>query len=161
MKIGVISDTHIPDRCEHIPFKALEAFKNVDMVIHAGDLASLKAIEELKAVCPKIVVVAGNMDGADIVKKFPTKQILNISGFKIGVSHGAGAPQYLVDLLKDTFKNDNCDIIVFGHSHIAMNEKIGKTLFFNPGSATDCLVREASFGLIEINGKITANIIKI
>ena len=131
------------------------------MVIHAGDLVSLKVLEELKTVCPKIVVVAGNMDGADIINKFPKKIILNISGFKIGVAHGLGAPQFLVDLLQDTFRNDNCDIIVFGHSHKAMNEKIGKTIFFNPGSATDCLVQEASFGLIEINGKITANIIKI
>ncbi|MFA5199716.1 MAG: metallophosphoesterase family protein [Candidatus Omnitrophota bacterium] len=161
MKIGVISDTHIPDRCEHLPFKVLDAFKGVDMVIHAGDLVNLRVIEELKSVCPKVIVVSGNMDEAEIVNKFPAKQILNVSGLKIGITHGLGAPQFLVGLLKDTFKNDNCDIIVFGHSHKAMNERIGKTLFFNPGSATDCLDREASFGLIEIDGKITANIIKI
>ena len=33
MKIGVISDTHIPDRAKDIPQKILEAFKNVDMII--------------------------------------------------------------------------------------------------------------------------------
>ncbi len=161
MRIGVISDTHIPDKCEHIPAAVLEAFKHVDMIIHAGDILSLKAIDELKSVCARIVAVAGNMDGADVVKKYPAKQVLDASGVKIGLMHGSGAPVNLVDLLKNTFKKDNCDIIIFGHSHNPMNEKIGGILFFNPGSATDSLSGCASYGIIEINGGINASIIKI
>ena len=153
MKIGVISDTHIPDKSEHIPKAVLDAFKHVDMVIHAGDMVSLKAIEELKSACPKVFAVAGNMDGNDIVKKYPAKQIFDISGFKVGLAHGSGAPVNLVELLKNTFKTDKCDIIIFGHSHKPMNEKIGKILFFNPGSATDFLAGDASYGIIEINGR--------
>jgi hypothetical protein len=41
MRIGVISDTHIPDRADDIPKIILEDFRNVDMVIHAGDLVEL------------------------------------------------------------------------------------------------------------------------
>jgi len=161
VRIGVISDTHIPDRCGHIPAKILEDFKRVDMVIHAGDMVALEAIDELMSVCPKVVAVAGNMDGGEVVKKYPLKQVFNVSGFKIGLAHGAGAPVKLIELLKSIFEEDNCDIIVFGHSHKPMNEKIGKILFFNPGSATDCLLGEPSYGIIEINGKIEAHIIKI
>jgi len=154
VRIGVISDTHIPDKCEHIPEAVLNAFKHVDIVIHAGDIVSLEAIEELRSVCPRIVAVAGNMDCSDVVKKYPVKQVFDISGVKIGLMHGSGAPVNLVELLKSTFKIDNCDIIIFGHSHKPMNEKIGKILFFNPGSATDFLSGDVSYGIIEINDRL-------
>lgn len=42
MIIGLISDTHIPDRADKIPITVLEAFKNVDLIIHAGDLTSIR-----------------------------------------------------------------------------------------------------------------------
>jgi uncharacterized protein len=153
VRIGVISDTHIPDKCEHIPVAVLDAFKHVDMVMHAGDIVTLKVIEELSSVCPRIVAVAGNMDRSEILKKYSVKQVFNISGVKIGLAHGAGAPLNLIELLKSTFKADNCDIIIFGHSHKPMNEKIGKTLFFNPGSATDFLSGDTSYGIIEIKDR--------
>lgn len=161
MKIGVISDTHIPDRSEHIPAVVLEAFKHVDMVLHAGDLVNLNAIKELESVCPKVFAVVGNMDNKEIVKKYPLKQVIEVSAFKLGLMHGYGPPQNLINVLKDAFKNDNCDIIIFGHSHKPMNENLEGVLFFNPGSATDICADCNSYGLIEINAKIEAKIIKI
>lgn len=161
MKIGVISDTHIPDRCDHIPAVILEAFKHVDMVLHAGDLANLDALKELESVCPKVFVVCGNMDSKEVAKKYPLKQVIEVSGFKIGLMHGYGHPQNLVSVLKDAFKNDNCNIIVFGHSHKPMNENSEGVLFFNPGTATDFSAECNSYGILEINDAIDAKIIKI
>lgn len=161
MRIGVISDTHIPDKCEHIPEVVLNAFKRVDLIVHAGDIVNLEAIDELKSVCPKIVAVAGNMDSQAVIKKFPVKEVFEISGFKLGLMHGRGAPINLMELLKDAFKTDDPDIIIFGHSHKAMNKFVDGVLFFNPGSATDCLSGDASYGIIEIDGAINAKIIKI
>lgn len=163
MKIGVISDTHIPDKCEHIPKTVLNAFKHVDMIVHAGDMVDLDAIDELKSACPKIVAVAGNMDSQRIMKKFPVKQVFEISGSKIGLMHGSGAPINLIKVLKNAFKNERPDIIIFGHSHKPMNEVIDGILFFNPGSATDFSSGQASYGIIEINDALTidAKIIKI
>jgi putative phosphoesterase len=161
VRIGVISDTHIPDKVGRVPEAILDAFKNVDLIMHAGDMVDLEVIEELRSVCPTIVAVAGNMDRAEVAKKYPTKQVFNISGIKIGLAHGSGAPAGLIELLKNIFKADKCDIIVFGHSHDPVNKKIGKTLFFNPGSATDSFSGEISYGIIEINGEVKANIIRI
>lgn len=161
MKIGIISDTHIPDRFEHIPEAVLTAFKQVDMVMHAGDMVSLAAIDELRLVCPRVEAVSGNMDAQEVIKKFPQKQVFNIQGFKLGLMHGGGAPVNLLQFLKDAFKNDKCDVVVFGHSHAAMNKLVDGVLFFNPGSATDNLSGNTSYGIIEIDGKINAKIIKI
>ena len=155
VKIGVISDTHIPDRTEHIPQAVLNAFKQVDLIIHAGDIISLGVIDELKSVCPKVVVVAGNMDQEAVRKKYPVKQVLEILGQRVGLMHGAGSAAHLLELLNDAFKEDDCDLIIFGHSHKAMNELIGKVLFFNPGSATDPTVAYNSYGVIELKKKLT------
>ena len=154
MKIGVISDTHIPDRGAHIPTVVLDAFRQVDLIIHAGDLVSLGVIDELKSVCAKVVVVAGNMDQQAVKKKYPLKQVLEILGYRVGLMHGAGPAVNLPELLKDVFKEDNCDLIIFGHSHKAMNERIGSVLFFNPGSATDLTGEYNSYGIIELKERL-------
>ena len=52
MKIGVLSDTHIPDRAQDIPKDILENFKGVDMIIHVGDLIDLSVLDKLKNICP-------------------------------------------------------------------------------------------------------------
>jgi uncharacterized protein len=161
MRIGVISDTHISGESEHIPGVILEAFKHVDMVIHAGDMVNLGAIDELISVCPKVVAVAGNMDSQAVKKKYPLKQVFEILGFKIGLLHGHGAPLNLPGVLGNAFKQDNCDVIIFGHSHKPMNEYVDGVLFFNPGSATDSMIEDRSYGIIEIDKQINARIIKI
>ena len=154
VRIGVISDTHIPDRGKHIPQVILDAFKHVDLIIHAGDIVSLGVIDELRGVCSKVVVVAGNMDQEAVRKKYPEKQILEIFGKRVGLMHGSGPALNLPELLKDAFKEDNCDLIIFGHSHKPMNERIGGILFFNPGSATDFSSAYNSYGIIELKKRL-------
>jgi len=162
MKIGVISDTHIADTTTAIPAKILQDFKNVDMVLHAGDLTDLNVIEQLKKSCPHITAVYGNMDSSDVREKLPEKKIIKAGNYKIGLMHGAGAPAQLVEFMARAFKDDNVDIIVFGHSHRPLNEEKEGILFFNPGSAMDKVYAPYnSYGIIELNGKIEAKIIKL
>lgn len=162
MKIGVLSDTHISGNDKKIPPAVLEGLKDVDMIIHVGDILDLGVIDVLKAICPNIKAVYGNMDGQQIKSKFPQKEIIKSGNYKIGVMHGWGAPNSLIDLLRNAFKNDCPDIIIFGHSHVPFNESIGGVLYFNPGSPTDKIFAPYnSYGLIEINDKIKARIIKI
>lgn len=162
VKIGVISDTHIPERANEIPQKILDDFKNVDMIIHAGDLVDLSVLEKLKSVCSNIKAVWGNMDPEEVRKKIPEKEILQIGKHRIGIMHGYGAPNNLVQHLSSIFKDDKVDMVIFGHAHYSVNEKIGGILFFNPGSATDKVFAPYnSYGIIEINDKIEARIIKL
>jgi putative phosphoesterase len=162
MKIGVIADTHIPDRANEIPPKVLEAFKNVDMIIHAGDFVDIGILDKLKSICKDVKVVWGNMDPYEIREKVPEKQIISIGHHRIGLVHGYGHPNNLIGLVTGIFKDDHVDLIIFGHSHNAFNEKRGDILYFNPGSPTDTTFAPFnSYGLIEINDKIEAKIIKI
>ncbi|PIP20644.1 MAG: YfcE family phosphodiesterase [Candidatus Omnitrophica bacterium CG23_combo_of_CG06-09_8_20_14_all_40_11] len=162
MKIGVIADTHIPDCGKEIPQQILEAFKKVDMVIHAGDLVDLNVLDKLKAVCKNVRAVWGNMDSYEVRKELPEKEIIELGNYKIGIIHGYGHPNKLIDLVTGIFKNDFINLIIFGHSHSALNEKRGNIIYFNPGSPTDKIFAlHNSYGIIEINDKIEAKIIKI
>ena len=162
MKIGVIADTHIPDRAGDIPQQIMENFKNADMIIHAGDLVNLSVLDKLQALCKDIRAVYGNMDSDDVRKKLPQKQLIKVGNYNIGVMHGHGNPNKLMDFMAEQFKNHNVDLLIFGHSHYALNEKKGNILYFNPGSPTDKIFAPYnSYGLIEINDKIEAKIIKL
>ncbi len=162
MKIGVISDTHIPVAADNIPKKVLEAFKDVDMVIHAGDLVDLSVLDTLKSVCKNVLAISGNMDSQKVKIKLPEKQVLEVGNYKIGIMHGSGHPNGLIELAAKIFKDDNVNIVIFGHSHAAMNEKKGNVLYFNPGSPTDkVFAAYNSYGILEINDKIEGKIIKL
>ncbi len=162
MRIGVISDTHIPDKAQAIPREILDEFKKVDMIIHAGDLVDLSTLRQLEEVCPDVRAVYGNMDPENVRNKLPEKLIFSVGIYKIAVMHGVGPANSLVGLLSAVFKKDKVDMVVFGHSHTAFNEKVGNILFFNPGSATDKIFAPSnSYGIIEIDADIQARIIKL
>jgi len=162
MKIGIISDTHIPDRGTALPKKILEAFKGVDMIIHAGDMVELSVVDMLGKVCSNVKAVAGNMDSGDIRQRFPVKLVIQVGKFKIGVMHGWGPPNKLEDVIQESFKADNVDVIVFGHSHQPLQKQKGRVLLFNPGSPTDTVFAPYnSCGILEINEKIEARLIKL
>jgi hypothetical protein len=162
MKIGVISDTHIPISSKDIPDKILEEFKNVDMIIHAGDLVDLSVLDKLHSVCKDIRAVRGNMDSKDVRAKLPEKELIAVGNFKIGVMHGWGPPDKLMEMMSRAFKSDKVNLIIFGHSHRALKLKKDNILYFNPGSPTDNIFAPYnSFGIIEIDDKIEARIVKL
>lgn len=162
MKIVVISDTHITDELSKLPGKLLEDIKDADALIHAGDFVSLDLFKELKSICKKVVAVRGNMDPAELASKLPEKEIFKVGKFKIGIMHGFGAPDRIAESLIEVFKKDRPDVIVFGHSHVALNEKSGNVIIFNPGSPTDKIFAPYnSYGIIEINDTIKTQIVKL
>ncbi|MEW6170088.1 MAG: metallophosphoesterase [Candidatus Omnitrophota bacterium] len=162
MKIIVISDTHIPDRAPMLPEEFLNKIKGADLILHAGDLVNLSVIEQLKSIAP-VKAVWGNMDGSKVKEQLRQKEIIKLEGVTIGLIHGWGNPNNLIEVLKNEFKNEKIDIIIFGHSHRPVNTKSENILFFNPGSLTDTFFSDfASYGVIEINkNKYSAKIEKL
>lgn len=159
MKIGVISDTHIPINADNLPQELETYFKDVDMILHAGDLTELSVLENLAKLSPRVEAVSGNMDSKTIQSKLPEKMVIKAGNYSIGLVHGWGPPQGLIERISKIFKN--VDIIVFGHSHKPICERRNNVLFFNPGSATDTVhASYRSIGILELNKEIKAKIIK-
>jgi putative phosphoesterase len=123
MKIGLISDTH-----NFLDPKIAKIFSGVEHILHAGDVGQPKIIFELEQIAP-VTAVLGNTDTELLLRE---TEIVELAGRKFLVHH-------IVDLhspsevFQRRFDLAKPDVVIFGHTHKAFHQVIGKTLFVNPG----------------------------
>jgi hypothetical protein len=160
MLIGLISDTHIPDRARILPQNVIEAFSDVELILHAGDLTSPKVIDELEDIAP-VMAVQGNMDRANGID-LPKAKTIEAEGLRIGVIHGEVYPRADSDQLVYLAKELDVDILVSGHSHQPKIEHKEGILLLNPGSPVVPRLADRTVMLLEINNReVDVEIIKI
>jgi putative phosphoesterase len=180
LTLGVIADTHIPDRAPRLQPQIIPIFKQarVKAILHAGDISTPTVLEELRQVAP-VYAVRGNRDWF-MLRKLPDTLFLEFGSVPIVLTHGHGSlREYLVDKIQ--FINDGylleryqsrlqaafpkARVIVFGHTHFAVNLWAEGQLLFNPGSAhfpgND--KKAPSLGLlhIEAGGKVSGELVPI
>jgi len=175
--IGIIADTHIPQRLRRLPDGLGAAFQGVDLILHAGDLNKVWVLDDLNRIAPTLAV-RGNADLFG--SRLPARRVIDIGGKRIGLTHGHGSwPRYLWRKLIDAFeynsavytlaaravfKNDRVDAVVFGHTHRPCHTTIGGVLMFNPGPiAPDYYVtRGPQVGLLHIESdRLDAEVIEL
>lgn len=160
MLIGLISDTHIPDRMKELPEKVFEAFKDVEMILHAGDVTSQEVIEKLEEIAP-VTAIQGNTDrivGLDL----PKTAVVEVEELKIGVIHGEVYPRADTQQLHYLAKQLDVDILVSGHSHQPKVEKVEDVLLINPGSPTVPRLADRTIMILEINKKeVNVELVKV
>jgi putative phosphoesterase len=157
MKIGVVSDTHSLE----IPKPVLAAFRQVDLIIHAGDFADVEILKQFQKI-KEVKAVWGNADGAELRKILPAVLIIPVGKMKIGVFHGEGPGAKVLERVQMEFKKEKLNAVIFGHSHVACNETIKGVLYFNPGSPNDVCASQRSFGILDVNDNgLTGTIIPL
>jgi putative phosphoesterase len=159
MKVGVISDTHVPGAAASLPPAVFEIFKGVDLILHAGDIVKSSVLHELETIAP-VEAVAGNMDDHELHLRLPAKKVLTLGRFTIGLTHG----KYRIDLQKEMIRKDfaSVDLIVYGHSHIPFWGKVDGIWFLNPGSPTDKQhAPYNSVALLTVGDSLSAEIIRL
>lgn len=144
MRIGIISDSHHDKAGIE---KAMMRMGAIDHLIHAGDhLSDAKHIAQKYGV--SITAVKGNMDmGAG-----HSEVIVEMEGHRILVTHGhkyhvkRGYQQIYYKALES-----DVDIVVFGHTHVAMQFEESNIMFINPGSVSHPYGGHAkSFAILEM-----------
>ena len=160
MLIGLISDTHIPDRAKEIPEKVFEAFSEVDLIMHAGDLTSPKVIDDLEQIAP-VMAIQGNMDRARGID-LPAAKVIEAEWLKIGIVHGEVYPRADTQQLVYLAKELDADILISGHSHQPKIEQTDGVLLLNPGSPIVPRLADRTVMILEINDReVDVEIIKI
>ena len=160
MLIGLISDTHIPDRAKEIPQKVFDAFSEVDLILHAGDLTYLKVIEDLEKIAP-VMAIQGNMDRVNGIN-LPAAKVLEAEGLKIGIAHGEVYPRADTQQLVYLARELDVDILITGHSHQPKIEQTDGVLLLNPGSPIVPRLADRTVMILEINNKeVDVEIVKI
>lgn len=138
MRIGLVSDTHMPRFSKALPDALREGLvgQGVGLILHLGDF-TVPAVADLFERIAPLDAVAGNNDGEEIRRRFGRRKILCIEGLRIGMTHGDGARRSTLERALDAFSGEAVDVILFGHSHVPYCEKHGDTWLINPGSPTD------------------------
>lgn len=150
--IGVLSDSHIPDRVTSLPKEIFSLFKDVDLIMHAGDLSVKSVLSDLEEIAP-VKAVRGNMDPYNL--SLNHEVIVSVENIKILLTHGYGGRIDAHERVYRENKNKKANCIIFGHTHKPFNQKINGTLMFNPGSCTDPRNEEyPSCGILKIKNDI-------
>jgi uncharacterized protein len=135
MKVVVLADTHAPRRWRGCPTAVAAHLHGADLILHAGDVCTAGVLHELSAFAP-VHVVLGNNDGPDVAAwGAPDTLELEIAGLPVAMIHDSGAAAGRITRLRRRFPSAR--LVVFGHSHIPIDETSGDLRIFNPGSPTD------------------------
>ena len=126
LKVGLISDSHRRDDVAKFAIDYLLK-KEIDLLIHAGDIVEEKTLFDMKNCGVPYVAVLGNNDFhlAQYMKKFKIfnePHLFEFRNFKFKLMH---RPFYL--------NNVNNDVVVYGHTHKFIAGVTKNTLFINPG----------------------------
>jgi uncharacterized protein len=144
VRLGVIADTHGLLRPE-----VFDAFREVDHILHAGDVGPAALLTELEAIAP-VTAVYGNIDGGELRGRLPQVATIELDGFRIVVTHGdqLGVPN--PDKLHAAFPD--AEILVFGHTHRPLLTLVDVVVtVMNPGGAGPRRFNlPASVGILEL-----------
>lgn len=132
MIIGVISDTH-----GYFHPSIAEAFSDVDLILHAGDVGPVSVLTELEAIAT-VRGVYGNVDGPPVRGRFQETERFQLEGVRFLMHHIGGNPNRWGRGVGPMLREERPDVFICGHSHILRIERVptlGRMLFLNPGAA--------------------------
>ena len=176
MRIGLISDTHCPERCPSFPTTLGRAFRDVDLILHAGDVGKLWVLDSLSEIAP-VIAVHGNDDTEEAKRELPFRQIVAVAGRRILLWHGHAQDPDEEHLLK---KDDSwepkltrrarvaikaeADLLVHGHTHIPMVWTGEGTTLVNPGAIASggAILRQTvqTVAILDLSG-ITTDVVHL
>jgi putative phosphoesterase len=158
MRIGVLSDTHIHRVTKDFKDLLDRHFSEVDVLFHVGDYTAPAVVDFLGS--RNFHGVYGNMDPVEIRAVMPEKKIVQIGNFRFGLVHGWGSPVALEERVLSQFTE--VDVIVYGHSHKAMNEIVHGVFLFNPGTASGYSSSGVhSIGILECGDTVKGEIVEL
>ena len=155
MRIGLISDTHLPSSIREPWPEVAEAFRQVDLILHAGDIVTPRILDWLEGIAPVLAALGNNDFGMEDPRVQPV-QILDVEGWRLGLIH---------DVTSGVQIDRPVDILVSGHTHYERLSHLDGVVHINPGSATlphHLSTRLGTVGLLDIEReRLSATIMRL
>ena len=143
--IAIFSDTH-SNAGHELEGAPLEAVRDADAVIHAGDFTSLEALEAFQSVCPVFYAVHGNADSAAVRERLPTARTVEEGGLRFALTHRRDGGETALAMFG---RSREADVVVSGHTHRPRVHDTGDVLLLNPGSHAQPRGNRPSFAVID------------
>lgn len=148
MKVLVMSDTH---GYIYNARKAIDRNPDIEMVLHLGDYC--RDATQLSQLYPniKFEYVYGNCDiGIGAVSGEKT---IEIEGKRIFMTHGHKySVKWDYSRILAKAESDNAEVILFGHTHVAVIDSDRNVLIVNPGSISESRSSSPeSYAILEIS----------
>jgi putative phosphoesterase len=178
MKIGVLSDTYLPGRAAELPARVHQAFRDLDILLHLGDITELPVLRELQERFTLTFAVAGERDSDDVRAYVEQSRVVSFGQRRIAMIHGhqfetqrarwrfslrrllglrpdyTALPAFLLNQFSDV------DAIVFGHTYRPFVKMYGGVLLFNPGTTAPMRGYRSSVGILDMGDRtITGKIV--
>jgi len=138
VRVVLLSDTHAPRFWKGLPPAVAEHLDGADLILHAGDVCVPSVLDELAAYAP-VQAVQGNNDGPEVAAWGAEETWQSgpdeLDGLRVAMIHDAGAKQGRAARMHRRFPE--AELVVFGHSHIPLDETGAGVRIVNPGSPTD------------------------
>jgi len=143
-RIAIISDTH-----GHLDPDIINAIKDCDQIIHAGDICGAHILRELQQIHSDITAVCGNNDRAElwhcdeahIVNAIPDVAEITLPGGTLVIEHGHqhGMHKPCHDSMRKAYPHARA--IVYGHTHTMVVDDELIPMVINPGAAGETRTR--------------------
>jgi putative phosphoesterase len=75
------------------------------------------------------------MDEVSLKEALPKQRVVEVGGVRIGMLHDAGPRQRREARLAARF--EDCEVVVYGHTHVPQVERFQHLWVLNPGSPTE------------------------
>ncbi len=158
MRVGLLADTHIPDAAEELPPEIMEAFRGVDLILHAGDIYSRSVLDNLEHIAP-VLAARGDDDHLSTLtdERVKEKHVLRLEGQTLWLVHERAyyftSSWWKSRISSGQDRHDIPDIVVFGHEHRTVTQRLDDMLFVSSGSPTFLGYRRGlgTIGILDIN----------
>ena len=87
MRVGVISDTHMPPFDDEVCSAVEAAFAGVDLILHAGDLVTLSVLDWLEETAPVVAARGNNDTYLPDDPRLADHHLLDLAGARVGMTH--------------------------------------------------------------------------
>jgi putative phosphoesterase len=165
MRIGLITDTHLPAELKRLWAEVHEAFRGVDLIWHGGDIVLPSVLDELEEIAPTFAA-RGNNDVGWKDPRVAYTQRLEVHGVRLAMVHDMEPEDEPIDVLIDQYLGGiGADVIVTGHTHFERIEFRDGVVQVNSGSAVHphlWSTRLGTVGIVEVDSSgVRAEIVRL
>lgn len=150
MRIGLLSDTHLPSlmrSLDELGPQLAEFLRSVDLILHSGDVVTPSILDWCEQFAP-LMAARGNHDAFDD-PRIEKVQVVDVEGYRIVTTHDLRPEDRPIEMIvARDFKGMNPDIVIGGDTHVDRLEYRDGTVLMNSGSPNIPHHKETRLGTV-------------